>query len=263
MQYDIIKNNETEYIISDTISVVGEFGISLNIEDKVNKQPFSYGLYNLELYIDGEIKYKVEYNTHDFSDGPLVLKERNYNLKRTSHERFYNLYNDTPSLSFIDKRSWPSYKLEPGIHNMIIKANDINDNKIIIFGTISANDNKDIILNFTETKEDITASIGPYGPYLKHGKKFISLKEDDVAEVGINRAIELIQKNLDEKKEIIVGLHPETKQNIIQKKGIKGRPDYLSYNKKNYSISDDFDKNAITLEKALEIIEKNKKTKKN
>ena len=52
---------------------------------------------------------------------------------------------------------------------------------------------------FPETKEDITASIGPYGPYLKHGKKFISLKEDDVSEVGINRAIDLIQKNLDEK----------------------------------------------------------------
>tara|TARA_Y100000591_G_scaffold30202_1_gene22534 strand:- start:3983 stop:6175 length:2193 start_codon:yes stop_codon:yes gene_type:complete len=159
MQYDIIKNNETEYMISDTISVVGEFGISLNIEDKVNKQPFNYGLYNLELYIDGEIKYKVEYNKHDFSDGPLVLKERNYNLKRTINERFYNLYNNTPSLSFIDKRSWPSYNLEPGIHNIIIKANDINDNKIIIFGTISANDNKDIILNFTETKEDIIIKI--------------------------------------------------------------------------------------------------------
>ena len=115
---------------------------------------------------------------------------------------------------------------------------------------------------FPETKEDITASIGPYGPYLKHGKKFISLKEDDVAEVGINRAIELIQKNLDEKKEIIIGLHPETKKNIVQKKGIKGRPDYLSYNKKNYSLSDGLDKSAITLEKALEIIEQSKKTKK-
>ena len=115
---------------------------------------------------------------------------------------------------------------------------------------------------FPETKEDIIASIGPYGPYLKHGKKYISLKEDDVAEVGINRAIELIQKNLDEKKEIIVGLHPETKKNIIQKKGIKGRSDYLSYNKKNYSISDDYDKSDLSLEKALEIIEKSKKNKK-
>ena len=93
-------------------------------------------------------------------------------------------------------------------------------------------------------------------------KKFISLKEDDVAEVGINRAIELIQKNLDEKKEIIIGLHPETKKEIIQKKGIKGRPDYISYNKKNYSVSDDLGKSAITLTKALKIIEERKKTKK-
>ena len=87
-----------------------------------------------------------------------------------------------------------------------------------------------------------------------------NLKEEDVAEVGINRAIELIQKHLDEKKEIIIGLHPETKKNIIQKKGIKGRSDYLSYNKKNYSISEDLDKSDITLEKALEIIKKSKKT---
>lgn len=158
-QYDIIQNSETEYIISDTISVIGEFGISLNIEDKVNKQPFNYGLYNIELYIDGEIKYKVEYNEHNFSDGPLVLKERNYNLKRTSQERFYNLYNSTPNLSFIDKRSWPSYNLEPGIHNIIIKANDINKNSIIIFGTISANQNKDLILNFKESDENINIEI--------------------------------------------------------------------------------------------------------
>ena len=51
------------------------------------------------------------------------------------------------------------------------------------------------------------------------------------------------------------------KKNIVQKKGIKGRPDYLSYNKKNYSLSDGLDKSAVTLEKAIEIIEQSKKTK--
>ena len=158
-EYNILKNSETEYIISDTISVIGEFGISLNIEDKVNKQPFNYGLYNIELYINGDIKYKVEYNDHNFSDGPLVLKERNYNLKRTNQERFYNLYNSTPNLTFVDKRSWPSYKLNPGIHNIIIKAKDINDNSIIIFGTISANENKELILDFNETSESINIQV--------------------------------------------------------------------------------------------------------
>ncbi len=116
---------------------------------------------------------------------------------------------------------------------------------------------------FPETKAEIIASIGPYGPYLKHDKRFVSLKEDDVTEIGINRAIELIQKNLDEKKEIIVGVHPETKKDVVQKKGIKGRSDYLSYNKKNYSIPKDMNVEKLSLEKALEIIDqKNDSAKK-
>ncbi len=115
---------------------------------------------------------------------------------------------------------------------------------------------------FPETKEEITASIGPYGPYLKHNKKFVSLKEDDVTEIGINRAIELIQKNIDEKKETSIGVHPESKKDIIQKKGIKGRPDYITFNKKNYSIPKEMNEKIITLEEALNIIEKNTKKKK-
>ena len=46
------------------------------------------------------------------------------------------------------------------------------------------------------------------------------MKEDDVTEIGINRAIELIQKYLDERKELIIGIHPETKE-IIRKKELK------------------------------------------
>ena len=91
-----------------------------------------------------------------------------------------------------------------------------------------------IIGIFPDSKEEILASIGPYGPYLKHHNKFISLKEDDVTEIGINRAIELIQKYLDERKELIIGIHPEIKKKLSRKRELKGRPDYLSCNKKNY-----------------------------
>ena len=112
---------------------------------------------------------------------------------------------------------------------------------------------------FPETKKEIIASIGPYGPYLKHEKRFVSLKEDDATEIGINRAIELIQKNIDEKKEIIIGTHPDSNEHIIQKKGIKGRSDYLSYKKKNFPIPKDLKDRKISLEEALEIINKAKK----
>lgn len=157
--YEITQNNPSEYFINDTISVLGEFGISLSILDKVNKQPFSYGLYNVELYIDGEMKYKVEYNDHNFIDGKLILKERNYKLKRNYNENFYNLFNTTPNLSFVDQRSWPQYELEPGIHNLIIKAKDVNDNNIIIFGTIIANKNEEIIYKINESDKFITFDV--------------------------------------------------------------------------------------------------------
>ena len=113
-----------------------------------------------------------------------------------------------------------------------------------------------------ESKKIIIASIGPYGPYLKHDNKFISLKEDDVTEIGINRAIELIEENLKLKKEIEIGTHPDSKKLIIQKKGIKGRPDYLSYNKKNYSIPKELNDKEISLQDALKVIDEKVQKKK-
>jgi DNA topoisomerase-1 len=44
-----------------------------------------------------------------------------------------------------------------------------------------------------ETGEPILASIGRYGPYVQHGRTYANLgKDDDVLEVGANRAIDLI-----------------------------------------------------------------------
>lgn len=43
-----------------------------------------------------------------------------------------------------------------------------------------------------ETGQKIVANIGPFGPYLLHDKKFTSVKEDSVLEIGLNRAVDLI-----------------------------------------------------------------------
>ena len=80
--------------------------------------------------------------------------------------------------------------------------------------------------------------------------------------VGINRAVELIQKKTSEQKEVIVGQHPETNLKIFKKKGIKGRSDYLSYNKKNYSIPSELSEKKLTVSDAVKIIDEKKKTKK-
>jgi DNA topoisomerase-1 len=43
-----------------------------------------------------------------------------------------------------------------------------------------------------ETGQKIIANVGPYGPYLLHDKKFVSVKEDNILEIGLNRAVDLI-----------------------------------------------------------------------
>lgn len=43
-----------------------------------------------------------------------------------------------------------------------------------------------------ETGETVTAGLGRFGPFIKHGTRFISLKEDSVLTIDLPRAIELI-----------------------------------------------------------------------
>lgn len=158
--YDIIQgNNENQYFINDTISVLGNFGISLSIIDKVNEQPFNYGIYKIALYLDGELKYKIKYDNHNLNEGHIINQERNYYLKRIENERYYNLYKTEQELSFIDNRSWPYYKLEPGIHNLVIKASDVNNNEIIIFGSLLSEPIKPLLFEITENSDLINIKI--------------------------------------------------------------------------------------------------------
>lgn len=46
-----------------------------------------------------------------------------------------------------------------------------------------------------ETKMEITASIGPFGPYLLHNGKYSSVKEDNILEIGLNRAVVIIAED--------------------------------------------------------------------
>lgn len=43
-----------------------------------------------------------------------------------------------------------------------------------------------------ETGMKIVANIGPFGPYLLHNKVFSSVKEDNILEIGLNRAVDVI-----------------------------------------------------------------------
>ena len=68
------------------------------------------------------------------------------------------------------------------------------------------------------TGERMEAGIGRFGPYVKMGAIFASLdKDDDVLSVGLNRAVDALQKKLESVRSL--GAHPKTGEPLLVKKG--------------------------------------------
>ncbi len=69
-----------------------------------------------------------------------------------------------------------------------------------------------------ETREPIQAGIGRFGPYVRMGAVYGSLdRDDDVLNVGINRAVDLLAKKMANVR--TVGMHPTDGQPVAVRKG--------------------------------------------
>ncbi|MAY68328.1 MAG: DNA topoisomerase I [Rhodospirillaceae bacterium] len=104
-----------------------------------------------------------------------------------------------------------------------------------------------------ETGDMITAGLGRFGPFLKMGGTYVSLKgDDDVLTVGLNRAVVLFadKPRKDPPKEL--GKHPTDKKPVTLKAGRWGP--FVQHGKVMASLPKDMDKETLTLEKALELI---------
>ena len=111
----------------------------------------------------------------------------------------------------------------------------------------------------------ISASIGPYGPYLKCGNNFISLKEDNVLNINNNRAIDLIKEWEKKNKVYEIGTDSKTEQTISIKKGKYGR--FFEVHSKTgkkirVAFPKDLDPEKISLEQAMTIIDEKENNKK-
>ncbi len=113
------------------------------------------------------------------------------------------------------------------------------------------------------TKEPILAALGRYGPYVQHGKTYANLgKDDDVLDIGGNRAIDLIvakESGLSgrrfggaaETAAKVLGDHPKGGQ-VSLRAGRFGP--YVSHDKINATLPKDADVTTFTLEDALVLL---------
>jgi DNA topoisomerase I len=106
--------------------------------------------------------------------------------------------------------------------------------------------------NHPESGLEIQAGIGRFGPYLKHGTAYKSLPvEDDVLEVGINRAVVLLgeaAKKATAAREL--GAHPKTGKPVTTGSGRFGP--YVKHASLYASIPKGTDPETVTLAQALE-----------
>jgi DNA topoisomerase I len=100
----------------------------------------------------------------------------------------------------------------------------------------------------------ITAAIGRFGPYIKMGGTYVSLKgDDDVLTVGLNRAVHLFASapRKDPPKEL--GNHPKDGKPITQRTGRWGP--YVKHGKVMATLPKEMDKDKVTLEQAVELLD--------
>ncbi|MEA2781483.1 MAG: topoisomerase [Rhodospirillaceae bacterium] len=110
-----------------------------------------------------------------------------------------------------------------------------------------------------ETGETITAGIGRFGPYLKHGSTYKSLaQDDDVLTIGLNRAISLLAEAKSGRGRgaapgKALGEHPADGKPVTLHEGRYGP--YVKHGRVNATLPKSLTPDQVTLANALPLIE--------
>ena len=107
--------------------------------------------------------------------------------------------------------------------------------------------------------KDVSIGIGRFGPYIKHNNVFVSLKkgEDDPGTITLETAIQRIEEKRESDRNKLIKVFDNGVQILNGRFG-----PYISYNKANYKIPKTCKADELTLEKCMELIEKESSKKK-
>ncbi len=105
-------------------------------------------------------------------------------------------------------------------------------------------------LGETPEGEPVSASIGRFGPYVRYGDKFVSMKEDDPYTIDLERALVLVaEKKEADANRIIQDFEEEGIQVLNGRYG-----PYITDKKKNAKIPKDTDPKSLTLAQCIELL---------
>ncbi|MEE4174676.1 MAG: DNA topoisomerase I [Xanthomonadales bacterium] len=105
-------------------------------------------------------------------------------------------------------------------------------------------------LGFTEEGEDVAAGIGRFGPYIRYGNKFVSLKDHDPHDVTLDQALELIAAKKQADLDKILRTWDDSEVQIL-----KGRwGPFITDGDKNVRIPKDREPDSYTLEECEKLL---------
>ncbi len=105
-------------------------------------------------------------------------------------------------------------------------------------------------LGETPDGEPVSASVGRFGPYVRYGNKFVSIKEDDPYTIELPRALELIaEKKIADANRIIQDFEDEGIQVLNGRYG-----PYITDKAKNARVPKDRDPKSLTLDECKELL---------
>jgi DNA topoisomerase-1 len=106
-------------------------------------------------------------------------------------------------------------------------------------------------LGFTPEGEEVSAGIGRFGPYIRYGSKFVSLKDADPHTVELSQALELVAAKKQADLDRILKTFDDTDIQIL-----KGRwGPFITDGKKNARMPKDREPESMTLEECQALIE--------
>ena len=111
-----------------------------------------------------------------------------------------------------------------------------------------------------ETGEMIQAGMGRFGPYIRLGGTYVSLKEDDVLSVGLNRAVVLLADAPRKPAPKEVGNHPADGKPITLRAGRYGP--YVQHGGVRASLPKEKGEEMPSIEEAVALLDAKKKGKK-
>ncbi len=106
-------------------------------------------------------------------------------------------------------------------------------------------------LGFTPEGEEVSAGIGRFGPYIRYGSKFVSLKDADPHTVELSHALELVAAKKQADLDRILKTFGDTEVQIL-----KGRwGPFITDGNKNARMPKDREPDSMSLEECLALLE--------